>query len=71
MNPPRRRWIKEEKGSQGIAFIMNEFFRKWYYEYLLEQTVENGRISMGAMWITGNSQERKTAPISLRMLNAQ
>jgi hypothetical protein len=50
--------------ERGIVFYMNEFFRKSNYEYLLEQISENERFSMGAMWITGNSQERKTAPIS-------
>jgi hypothetical protein len=43
---------------------MNEFFRKSNYEYLLEQMGENDEISMGAMWITGNSQDTHTAPIS-------
>jgi len=43
---------------------MNEFFGKSTYEHLLEQTSESDRISIDAMWITGNSQERKTAPIS-------
>ena len=35
---------------------MNEFFGKANYEYLLEQMGEIERISIGAMWITGNSQ---------------
>jgi hypothetical protein len=43
---------------------MNEFFGKANYEYLLQQMGENERISMGAMWITGNSQDTHTAPIS-------
>jgi hypothetical protein len=43
---------------------MNEFFMKSNYEYLLEQMGENGSNSIGTMWITGNSQDTHTAPIS-------
>ena len=53
-----------ENRRSSVVFIMNKFFGKGNYEHLLEQTCENERISMGTMWITGNSQERKTAPIS-------
>jgi hypothetical protein len=30
------------KNNIVILFIMNEFFRKWHYEYLLEQMCEIG-----------------------------
>jgi hypothetical protein len=49
---------------QIVHFFMNEFFGTSNYEYLLEQISENDLISIGTMWITGNSQERKMAPIS-------
>jgi len=47
-----------------MVFIMNEFFRKWHYEYLLEQMCEIGLRIEGKPGVIGNSQERKTAPIS-------
>ncbi len=52
------------KNNMGIVFIMNEFFRKWHYEYLLEQMCEIGLEFEGGTQGVGNSQERKTAPIS-------
>jgi hypothetical protein len=52
------------KQKQIVHFFMNEFFGTSNYEYLLEHIGENEPILMGTMWITGNSQERKMAPIS-------
>ena len=58
--------MKDEKGSQGVAFIMNKFFRKWHYEYLLEQMCEIGLESRVGIAVSGTQQEKEKAPISMR-----
>jgi hypothetical protein len=44
---------------------MNEFFRKWHYEYLLEQMCEIGLESRVGIAVSGTQQEKEKAPISM------
>jgi hypothetical protein len=47
------------KNSIEILFIMNEFFRKWHYEYLLEQMCEIGLESRVGQRSSGTLKKEK------------
>jgi hypothetical protein len=47
------------KNNMGIVFIMNEFFRKWHYEYLLEQMCEIGLESRVGLRASGTHKKEK------------
>jgi hypothetical protein len=47
------------KNSLSIVFIMNEFFRKWHYEYLLEQMCEIGLETRVGWELSGTHKKEK------------
>ncbi len=47
------------KNKVELVFIMNEFFRKWDYEYLLEQMGEIGSNSRVGNELSGTHKKEK------------
>jgi hypothetical protein len=47
------------KNGNSVVFIMNEFFRKWNYEYLLEQMCKICLESRVALDLSGTHKKEK------------